>query len=49
VNAYVPDTYDVSTRVTSAGGFIVCERAMYWRPFPGAMDYLGTDSIGFRP
>ncbi|MEW6554643.1 MAG: DUF5719 family protein [Actinomycetota bacterium] len=49
VNTYVPDTYDVSTRVTSAGGYIICERAMYWRPFPGALDYLGTDSIGYRP
>jgi hypothetical protein len=49
VNAYVPDTYDVSTKVTSAGGYIICEQAMYWRPFPGALDYLGTDSIGYSP
>jgi hypothetical protein len=49
VNAYVPDTYDVSTRVTSAGGFIVCERAMYWRPSPGARYTRATDPTGFRP
>ena len=49
VNEYVPGTYDVSTRVTSVGGPIVCERSVYWRPFPGAIDYLGTDSIGYRP
>ena len=38
-----------STRVTSVGGPIVCERSVYWR-FPGAkLDYLGTDSIGYSP
>jgi len=48
VNDYVT-TFDVSTRVTStAGGFIICERAMYWSP-PGAGRILGHDSIGFDP
>ncbi|MBC7230527.1 MAG: hypothetical protein H5T74_09095 [Actinobacteria bacterium] len=43
-------TNDVSTKVTStAGGYIICERAVYWRPFPGAVRYLGTDSIGYDP
>ena len=49
VNSWV-STYDVSTKVTStAGGFIICERAVYWRPAPGAVRYLGTDSIGYGP
>jgi hypothetical protein len=48
VNDYV-DTFDVSTLVIStAGGFIICERAMYWSP-PGAERILGHDSIGFDP
>ena len=48
VNDYVA-TFDVSTRVAStAGGFIICERAMYWSP-PGAERILGHDSIGFDP
>ncbi len=43
-------TNDVSTRVTStAGGYIICERAVYWRPAPDAVRYLGTDSIGYDP
>ncbi len=43
-------TNDVSTKVTStAGGYIICERAVYWRPSPGAVRYLGTDSIGYDP
>ncbi len=49
VNSWV-NTYDVSTRVTStAGGFIICERAVYWKPAPDAVRYLGTDSIGYGP
>ncbi|MBN2028277.1 MAG: hypothetical protein JW854_16120 [Actinobacteria bacterium] len=49
VNSWV-NTYDVSTKVTSTtGGFIICERAVYWRPAPGAVRYLGTDSIGYSP
>jgi hypothetical protein len=44
------DTDDVSTKVTStAGGNIICERAVYWRPHPDAVRYLGTDSIGYKP
>ena len=43
-------TYDVSTKVTStAGGPVICERAVYWRPHPDAIRYLGTDSIGYSP
>ncbi len=43
-------TNDVSTKVTSvAGGYIICERAVYWKPSPGAVRYLGTDSIGYDP
>jgi hypothetical protein len=43
-------SFDVSTRVTStAGGFIICERAMYWTPFPTFWWLLGHDSIGFDP
>jgi hypothetical protein len=50
VNTWVPNNYDVSTRVTStAGGFIICERAVYWRPASDAIRYLGTDSIGYSP
>jgi len=42
--------YNVSTQVTStAGGFIICERAMYWTPFPTFRWLLGHDSIGFDP
>ena len=41
-------TFDVSTKVTStSGGGIICERAVYWRPAPAAIRYLGTDSIGY--
>jgi hypothetical protein len=48
VNDFVA-TFDVSTRVASiAGGFIICERAMYWSA-PGAERVLGHDSIGFDP
>ena len=48
VNDFVA-TFDVSTRVAStAGGFIICERAMYWSP-PGGERILGHDSIGFDP
>ena len=50
VNSWVTNNYDVSTKVTStAGGFIICERAVYWRPAPDAIRYLGTDSIGYGP
>ncbi|NPV60767.1 MAG: hypothetical protein HPY75_14050 [Actinobacteria bacterium] len=42
-------TYDVSTKVTSTGGAIICERAVYWRPNPGSFRYLGTCSIGYCP
>jgi hypothetical protein len=49
VNAWVT-SFDVSTQVTStAGGFIICERAMYWTPFPTFWWLLGHDSIGFDP
>jgi len=49
VNSWV-NTYDVSTKVTSTlGGLIICERAVYWRPAPDAIRYLGTDSIGYSP
>ena len=49
VNNWV-STFDVSTKVTSnAGGNIICERAVYWRPAPDAVRYLGTDSIGYCP
>jgi len=49
VNNWVT-TNDVSTKVTStAGGFIICERAVYWKPAPDAVRYLGTDSIGYDP
>ena len=43
-------TNDVSTKVTSiSGGNIICERAVYWRPSPATIRYLGTDSIGYDP
>ena len=42
------DSYDVSTKVASNGGLIICERAVYWTP-PGVnIKVLGTDSIGFN-
>ncbi len=42
--AYVPDNFDVSTKVTSEGGNVICERAMYG---PGKM--WAHDSIGYTP
>ena len=49
VNAWV-NTFDVSTQVDStAGGLIICERAMYWSALPGLDWILGHDSIGFDP
>ncbi|MDD3719640.1 MAG: hypothetical protein PHP28_13385 [Actinomycetota bacterium] len=49
-NDWVPASFDVSTRVEStAGGPIICERAVYWRPDPVAIRYLVTGSIGFCP
>jgi hypothetical protein len=49
VNLWV-NTFDVSTQVDStAGGYIICERAMYWSPLPTLDWVLGHDSIGFDP
>jgi len=49
VNNWV-NTFDVSTRVDStAGGYIICERAMYWSALPTLDWVLGHDSIGFDP
>ncbi|WP_287152587.1 DUF5719 family protein, partial [Candidatus Solincola tengchongensis] len=41
-NAYVPDNTDVSTRVTSEGGDIICERAMYGPGMSWAHDSIGV-------
>ena len=41
------NSYDVSTRVASLGGSIICERAVYWTPAGTTIKQLGTDSIGF--
>jgi hypothetical protein len=39
-------TFNVSTRVTSVGGDVICERAVYWTPPGSAVKVLGHDSIG---
>ena len=46
VNNWVTD-YDVSTQISSLGGLIICERAVYWTPAGRNIKVLGTDSIGF--
>ncbi len=45
LNDYV-ETYDVSTTVTTltAGGEVVCERAMYWNDRKGGHDSVGVTS-----
>ena len=43
LNHYVAD-YNVSTRVTSSGGGVVCERAMY-----GNGRAWAHDSVGYAP
>ncbi len=48
LGAYV-QTYDVSTKVSCSDGGVICERAMYWAPSPGASWTLGHDSIGYTP
>ncbi len=45
INGWV-DSYDVSTRVTSLSGPIICERSLYWTPPGSGRKILGTDSIG---
>jgi len=42
-------TFNVSTKVTSSDGVIVCERAMYWTPAGQGWRELGHDSIGYSP
>jgi hypothetical protein len=41
LNDYV-NSYDVSTRVNSSGGDIICERAMYWNGREGGHDSIGV-------
>jgi Family of unknown function (DUF5719) len=53
VNDYVPDDFNVSTRITSKGGLVV-ERAMYWdkREAAGIQSYEmmgGHSAQGFTP
>gem|GEM_PF-1726250 len=43
-NQYVPGNTDVSTRVTSEGGGVVCERAMYGPGWSWAHDSVGVTS-----
>ncbi|MBC7253919.1 MAG: S8 family serine peptidase, partial [Actinobacteria bacterium] len=43
-NAYVPGEADLSTRVTSEGGGVVCERAMYGPGMAWAHDSVGVTS-----
>jgi hypothetical protein len=43
IHSYVT-TYDVSTKVESTGGMVICERAMY-----DAGWTWGHDSVGFTP
>jgi hypothetical protein len=47
VNDKVTD-YNVSTRVTSFGGDVVCERSMYWSAAGSSRKVLGHDCIGVR-
>jgi hypothetical protein len=47
VNDKVKD-FNVSTAVSSFGGDVVCERAVYWTPPGGNQKVLGHDSIGVR-
>jgi hypothetical protein len=44
VNGYVPDNYNVSTKVEATDGNVVCERAMY-----GDGRSWATESIGYAP
>jgi len=43
-NDYVPDNYNVSTKVEAASGQVICERAMY-----GGGRTWAHDSIGYAP
>lgn len=47
VDDYVTD-YDVSTKVTSEGGGVVAERAMYWDDKNGGHDAHGLECAKFR-
>ncbi len=44
VNTYVPDNYDVSTRVEAVSGEVICERAMYGGGRTWAHDSIGVSS-----
>ncbi|NPV58677.1 MAG: hypothetical protein HPY75_03310, partial [Actinobacteria bacterium] len=42
VNDYVPDEYNVSTRVEATSGQVICERAMYGDGRTWAHDSIGV-------
>lgn len=42
-------TFNVSTKVRSTDGLVICERAMYWTPLGQGFRDLGHDSIGYSP
>jgi len=42
-------TTDLSIRVVSRGGPVICERAVYWRPSPGSPWAVGHDAHGVVP
>ncbi|MBC7230424.1 MAG: hypothetical protein H5T74_08560 [Actinobacteria bacterium] len=47
INAFVTD-YDVSTMVTSEGGGVIAERALYWNDKSGGHDAHGVERARFK-